>query len=73
MDSFAHGATGARLNPRFRRTAAQPLWLRLLNRFVAWEDRQRQKRRLREMPDYLLKDMGITRRDVDHAFDARLR
>lgn len=45
-----------------------PLWLRLLNRLAALDGRYRQAARLRDMPDFMLEDMGITRADADRAF-----
>jgi uncharacterized protein YjiS (DUF1127 family) len=45
-----------------------PLWLRLLNRLAAADYRYRQAARLRDMPDFLLEDMGISRADADRAF-----
>lgn len=45
-----------------------PVWLRLLNRLAALDGRYRQASRLRNMSDYMLEDMGITRAEADRAF-----
>lgn len=37
---------------------------RLLKLLETWHERSRQRRELLAMPDYLLKDMGITREDL---------
>ncbi len=36
--------------------------------FVEADRRYREFRRLRQMPDVRLKDMGMTRKEADHAF-----
>lgn len=46
-------------------------WLRLLNRIADLDGRYRQAARLRDMPDFMLEDMGITRAEADRAFTRR--
>ncbi len=46
-------------------------WLRrraaaLFRLLLVWQDRERQRRHLREMSDRLLKDMGLSHADVAH-------
>lgn len=36
-----------------------------LNRFIRWRQRQKDIDLLREMPDYLLKDIGISRGEIE--------
>lgn len=38
---------------------------RILELMAAWHERSRQRRELMAMPDYLLKDMGVSREDID--------
>lgn len=38
----------------------------LLRTFAVWRERARQRRVLAAMDDHLLKDIGLTRADVDH-------
>lgn len=52
---------GAASEPPRRRRGA----LRLLDLLAVWHERTRRRRELSRMPDYLLRDMGITRADVD--------
>jgi uncharacterized protein YjiS (DUF1127 family) len=47
---------------RFARRAATG---RLLDLLFAWRDRARQRRQLLALDDRLLKDIGLTRADVD--------
>jgi len=42
------------------------LSVRLLNALLEWQDRANQRHRLRTMSDHMLKDMGLTRADVEH-------
>ena len=46
---------------RLRRDAVE-----LLRPLLVWQDRERQRRHLREMNDRLLKDMGLSHADVEH-------
>jgi len=38
---------------------------RLLSAVLEWQDRANQRHRLRGMSDYMLKDLGLTRADVE--------
>lgn len=49
-----------------RRSA--PIWLMILNRIVAADQRYREAQKLKSLPAYRLKDMGMTREDADRAF-----
>ncbi len=46
---------------RLRRDAGD-----LLRLLLVWQDRERQRHRLRRLDDRLLKDMGLSRADVAH-------
>ena len=37
----------------------------VLDLLVSWNERQRMRRRLEAMPDYMLRDMGISRVEVE--------
>lgn len=58
----------ARLNPALPIDTAKPFLLRLLDAYAAWDARQRDAHKLREMPDERLADMGMTRADARAAF-----
>ena len=49
-------------------TKSTPIWLALLNRIAAADQRYRQARELKSLPAYRLEDMGLTREDADQAF-----
>jgi len=38
----------------------------VVHTFVAWQKRSDDRARLQEMPEYLLKDVGLTREQADH-------
>ena len=42
------------------REPSQSLWRRAVSTVSTWNDRSRQRRHLRELPDYLLRDIGVT-------------
>ncbi len=49
-------------------------WLRrgasaLFRLLLVWQDRERQRRHLRELDDRMLKDIGLSRADVAHEAD----
>jgi uncharacterized protein YjiS (DUF1127 family) len=73
--------TSLRIQPGHARPAARPAVDRgggglsitpgdiagaLLKAVAVWRERARQRRQLAAMDDYLLKDIGLTRADVDH-------
>ena len=39
---------------------------RLFDRLFSWQDRARQRRQLSELDDRLLRDIGISRTEVEH-------
>lgn len=55
------GATG---NSQQRWRGANSPAVRLLERLLSWSDRLRQRRQLLSMDDHLLKDIGLTRADI---------
>ena len=60
--------TGSRINPRLATAPSQSVLMRLLDAFNRWEETKRQQRKLSEMPQHRLDDMGLTRSDIDRAF-----
>ena len=40
--------------------------VRLFELLIAWQERERQRHHLRELDDHLLRDMGISRADVEY-------
>lgn len=42
---------------------------RILDVLRVWHERARRRRELQEIPEHLLRDMGITREDVDREMD----
>ena len=49
----------------WRRASPNRIAVRLLASILEWQDRANQRHQLRTMPDYMLKDIGLTRADVD--------
>ena len=49
-------------------TKTTPIWLAILNRIAAADQRHREAGKLKSMPAERLEDMGITRADVGKAF-----
>ncbi|MEE9596905.1 MAG: DUF1127 domain-containing protein [Acidiferrobacterales bacterium] len=47
------------------RHPGQPLWRRAVNPVGMWNDRSRQRRHLLELSDHLLRDIGVTRAEVE--------
>ena len=45
-----------------------PIWLTILNRLAAANQRYRDAQKLKSLPCERLEDMGMTRRDADRAF-----
>lgn len=50
------------------RTQTTPFWLTFLNRLAAADQRYRDERKLKSLPEHRLGDMGLTRADADRAF-----
>jgi len=48
-----------------RRAGLGRIAMRLLSTVLKWQDRANQRHLLRGMPDHMLKDIGLTRADVD--------
>lgn len=55
-----HGIPSRAISARGLRSAL----VRLGERLARWHERRRQREELAAMPDYLLKDMGVTREDL---------
>jgi len=68
MQALVQRPIPARSNPRLTIDAAKPLWLRLLDTYAAWDAKKRDEHRLRQMDQFRLDDMGLTRADIDEAF-----
>lgn len=47
------------------RKPSQPLWRRAVNTVSTWSERSRQRRHLLELPEHLLRDIGVTRVEVE--------
>lgn len=47
------------------RHPGQSLWRRAVNTVGMWNDRSRQRRHLLELSDHLLRDIGVTRAEVE--------
>ena len=45
--------------------SARDLTIRALDRLLAWQERQQEAERLRGMDDRSLKDIGLTRLDIE--------
>ncbi|MCB9959297.1 MAG: DUF1127 domain-containing protein [Rhodospirillaceae bacterium] len=59
------GAASTALNRAPAVLAGTGLLTRLVDRMFAWQERRRAVRSLSQMDDRLLKDMGLSRADVD--------
>lgn len=46
-------------------TAARGVVLRLVDRLLDWQDRERQRRHLSSLDDHILADVGLSHGDVD--------
>ena len=62
--TLAGGAGGSK-----RRSQVAPIVLSVLDLLSTWFDRARQRRHLHALDDRMLKDIGLTRADVE--FEAR--
>ncbi len=47
------------------RNSSQSFWRRAVNPVGMWNDRSRQRRHLLELSDHLLRDIGVTRAEVE--------
>jgi uncharacterized protein YjiS (DUF1127 family) len=61
-------ATVAGLTMRPRPRAAERVG-RAVDLILAWHERARQRRRLRSLDDYMLRDIGLSRADVEGEAD----
>ncbi|QRY78496.1 DUF1127 domain-containing protein [Pseudomonas sp. PDNC002] len=49
---------------RFHKAPVAPLWKRILKRALRWHELARQRRELASMSDEALKDIGLSRADI---------
>ncbi|MGD1877092.1 MAG: DUF1127 domain-containing protein [Kiloniellaceae bacterium] len=71
-EPLRESATTAALAPallRPFRTLAQSL----TRTVAAWQARNERRKQLRALPDYLLRDVGLTREDVGHSLEDALK
>jgi uncharacterized protein YjiS (DUF1127 family) len=54
-----------------RTKAGNGLVTRLLDQFGSWLDRARQRRHLSQLDDRLLRDIGVSRAEVEHEISRR--
>ncbi|MBO3274622.1 DUF1127 domain-containing protein [Pseudomonas schmalbachii] len=60
------------VSPSFRtvrRNDRAPLWKRALARLHRWHELRRQRRQLAALSDYMLKDIGLTRADIEQEIE----
>ena len=50
------------------KTRPSPFWLTILNRLASADQRYRQSRKLRSLPDERLSDLGISRAEAEAEF-----
>nr|WP_243434715.1 DUF1127 domain-containing protein [Pseudomonas sp. 30_B] len=51
------------------KTPAAPLWKRALQRLLQWQELARQRRVLASMSDEALKDIGLSRADIQEEIE----
>ena len=56
---------GAVRDPALRRAVGWPITTALVELFSVWLDRRRQRRQLYALDDRMLRDIGLTRADVE--------
>lgn len=54
-----------------RKAAAAPIVTPLVDLFSTWFERVRERRQLHALDDRMLKDIGLTRADVEHEVQKR--
>ncbi|MFE0756035.1 DUF1127 domain-containing protein [Inquilinus sp. NPDC058860] len=58
-------ATGIQLTASRDAIASRGLVLRLVDRLLDWQDRERQRRHLSSLDDHVLADVGLSHSDVE--------
>jgi uncharacterized protein YjiS (DUF1127 family) len=58
-------ATGIQLTASRADLAARGMVVRLVDRLLDWQDRERQRRHLSSLDDHVLADVGLSHSDVD--------
>lgn len=58
-------ATGIQLTATRTDLAARGMVLRLVDRLLDWQDRERQRRHLSSLDDHILADVGLSHGDVE--------
>jgi uncharacterized protein YjiS (DUF1127 family) len=58
-------ATGIQLTATRTDLAARGMVLRLVDRLLDWQDRERQRRHLSSLDDHVLADVGLSHSDVE--------
>lgn len=53
----------------FHKSPAAPLWKRALQRVLRWHELARQRRELASMSDEALKDIGLSRADIQEEIE----
>ena len=54
---------------RIHKAPAAPLWKRVLTRILRWHELARQRRELAAMSDEALKDIGLSRADIQEEIE----
>ncbi|MNZ63238.1 hypothetical protein D3C78_813820 [compost metagenome] len=60
------------VSPSFRtdrRDGRAPLWKRAVLRLRRWRELHRQRKQLAALSDYMLKDIGLTRADIEQEIE----
>ncbi|MCY1182131.1 hypothetical protein D3C76_1415900 [compost metagenome] len=60
------------VSPSFRTVRPEhraPLWKRAVARLRRWQELHRQRKQLAALSDYMLKDIGLTRADIEQEIE----